>query len=458
MAKRLSEEESPKKPLKAKATTTETPTSESAEPVKKKKPKVRVVEDGPPAIARISSAFLTESLGVMRKEYGDANICAAGEAGKIVIGLPLPGLAFEYLIQNTVWPLGRFTQIVGKHGSCKSALSFEIVRWFKESYGLGYLLENETKYSPDYALSILGYPQSAEEEVLAHIPCHSVDDWQSKLQRTMNWCKDKMKQKEIGRKFPVLFVLDSLMGKLAEESQNKIQKSGSADRSHPLEAMMINSFLKKIPQDLEEWPMCFICTNHLKPQKTETGAIERKIAGGAAPGFQETFEIEMGKDQNPDIRLVDEEGFEIGGLKVVLACKKNSLGETNRKIKAEIKWVHREDPETGEFKQFTKWDWPAATTHLLASFDAGHRAEKIKEIVHIGGSGNKWYSKTLGIPSAEPVSAHDLGVLIEADPQIKQALRRLFGIKERKVFQPGVDYLKQLADCRAEVDRKVAKL
>lgn len=425
--------------------------AKAAKPVQKK-PRVQAPTD----VSAIRSAMLQQSILVARKEFSDVNICAAGDANKIVVGLPLPCLAMEFLIQNNVWPLGRFTQIVGRHGTCKSALCFEMVKWFKEAQGMSYLFENETKYSSDMALSLIGYPKTPEDEVFVHIPCHSVDDWQSKLQTMIKWCKDQMSKKEVGRKFPVLFLVDSLMGKLAKESQDKIEKVGYADRSHPLEAMMINSFLKKIPQDIEEWPMCLVATNHLKPSKNEQGLPERKIAGGYAPGFQETFELEMSRDASAKINNIDEENFEMGGLKLILTCKKNSLGETDRKIKASIKWVHREDEETGEFRQYTEWDWPSATVHLLDSYDAVRR-ERINEVVHIGGNGNRWHSKTYGVPASDPISAHDLGLLIEADEPTKDKLRKLFGIKTRKVYQPGIDYLAQLAALVQAAERQMTK-
>jgi hypothetical protein len=426
-----------------------------AAPAKPKK-RVQTPTDALAAIGHVRSAMLQQSIAMARKEFNDKNICAAGDANKIVVGLPLPCLAFEFLIQNEVWPLGRFTQIVGKHGTCKSALTFEMARWFKMAQGMIYLFENETKYSPDYALSIIGYPDKPEDEVLVHIACQSVDDWQEKLQSMTAFCQKQMLQKEIGKKLPVMFIVDSLMGKLAVESQNKIEKEGHAGRSHPLEAMMINSFLKKYPQDIEEWPMCLVATNHLKPTKNDQGMEERKIAGGAAPGFQETFELEMGRDASAKINLIDEENFEMGGLKLVIKCKKNSLGETDRKIKAQIKWVQREDEETGEFRQYTEWDWPTATVALLDSYDAGRR-ERINEICHIGGSGNKYYSKTFGIPSSDPITPHELGKLIENDPVVKNKLRKLFGIKPRKVFQPGVSYDAQLAELVKAAERQMVK-
>jgi hypothetical protein len=195
----------------------------------------------------------------------------------------------------------------------------------------------------------------------------------------------------------------------------------------------------------------------LKPQKSEHGPqMERKIAGGAAPGFQETFEIEMSRDASAKINQVDEGNFEVGGLKLILACKKNSLGETDRKIKASIKWVHREDEATGDFRQYTEWDWPTATVNLLTSYE-GHRKERIDEVVHIGGSGNKLYSKTYGIPSSDPVDPHTLGELIEADEEAKAKLRKLFGIKTRKVYQPGVDYHHQLAAIIQAAEKQMTK-
>lgn len=424
---------------------------------KEQKPlkKVKRPKPAAPPLNKLRGAVLRESIAVARKEYGDLNICAASEADRIVIGLPLPSLAFEYLIQNTVWPLGRFTQIVGKPGCCKSALTFEMARWFGLNAGVAYLFENETKYSPDWPLSIIGYPASEDDEILVHTPCTSVDDWQSKLQFQIALNKKQMMRKEIGRKFPVLYIVDSLMGKLAMESQGTIEKEGSAGRSFPVEALMINSFLKKIPQDLEEWPMCLVATNHLKPAKDAAGRPERHKAGGHAPNFQETFELEMSRDANANICLVDPNGFEINGLKLVISCKKNSLGETDRQIRAEVRWTYEEDETTGEFRQVTKWDWAGSTVKLLSSFDKGHRNDKIKEIVDIQGSGNKWYSKTYGIKSDEAVSATELGELIEADEPVKAELRKLFGIKPRKVFQADIDYVKQLNALRQIAERNM---
>ena len=415
--------------------------------VRRKKPAFEASSEINQDVARASSQFLTETIKTARTEYGDSNIAVASEADRIVIGIPMPSLAMEYLIQNDVWPLGRFAQINGTEGTCKSALTFEMCRWFRNSSGIGYLLENETKYSPDFAQSIIGYPENEGEEVLGHIPCNSLEDWQEKLQRTAGWCRERMSRDDVGRKFPVLLILDSLMGKSSLESQAKIEKDGFADRSHPVEALKLNSFMKKFPQDLEEWPMFFLFVNHLKPAKSQNGPhLEYNKAGGRAPSFQETFEIRMSK--RGKISLVDDNpdgGMDIGGLNLTLRCVKNSLGETDRKIDIDVKWTTRLHKPSGEMRQYTVWDWPAATVALLATFDKGARKEKIASIVDIHKiSAAKYWSNKLGVDSKNPINPHDLGVMLEADEKIKKGLRRLFGIKRRKVFAVGEDYLDQL--------------
>lgn len=418
-------------------------------------PDYETTADRMAALRRKASRLLRHTCEAMRQEYNDPSIAVAGEAGCMVIGIPLPSLAVEYILQNTVFPLGRMTQIVGTEGTCKSALCFEIARWFNDYAGTAYLLENESKYSADYANSIMGWPTDAESDVLGHLRCNSLEDWQSRLQDIVR----RIKEAEEGSLYPVLLILDSIMGKLAAESQDNIERVGYADRQFPVEALKINNFLKKFPQDIEGWPMCFVAVNHLKPQKSDSGPhMERNKAGGRSISFQETFEIEMKRDVNPNIRLVDDANFEIGGLNLTLACKKNSLGETERKIRAAVKWTHRPIGPDGEYLQVTRWDWPEATVKLLTSFEKGHRANKIKEIVNIQGSGQKFWCTELGATKNDPLSAHDLGVLIESDAGRKTELRKLFGIKERRVFEPGRPFAAQVEDERVRVKDRIAKL
>ena len=408
-----------------------------------------------------TSGFLRASTAAARKEYGDANMCVMGEAGRIVVGLPLPGLAMEYLLVNDAFPLSRMTQIVGTEGTCKSALCFEIARWFKQNTGITYLFENETKYSPDFAQSIIGYTDAEDDmECFAHYPCDSLEDWQSKVQYTLGQIREMMVKKTaanpkpMGRVFPVLFVLDSISGKLSRESAQRIEKDGYAGRQHPVEALSITNFLKKIPQDFEEWPISFVAVNHLKPTKSATGAIERNKAGGRGISFQETFELEMKRARVAKVSLVDpsEEGFQIGGNNLRIICRKNGLGETHREIPISILWKHERCPITGQMRQYTKWDWPSATVDVLNSFEAGKRRDMIRDIVDLHkATNNRWWSKRLGVPKDDPIPKTEIGALIDNNEELKDPLRDLFGIKKRKKFEVGQDYKAQLEVLKQDV-------
>jgi hypothetical protein len=383
-----------------------------------------------------------------------------GEAGRIVVGLPLPSLSLEYLLQNDAFPLSRMTQVVGTEGTCKSALCFEMARWFKQSSGVTYLFENETKYSPDFAQSIIGYTDaSGDYECLAHYPCDSMEDWQSKIQYTVGQIREMMVKKTaanpdpVGRIFPVLLVLDSISGKLSRESSERIEKTGFAGRQHPVEALSITNFLKKFPQDIEEWPISFVAVNHLKPSKGPTGAIERNKAGGRGISFQETFELELKRARVSKVNLVDpdDDGFQIGGNNLRVICRKNSLGETHREIPVSILWKHQRCHVTDQMRQFSKWDWASSTVDFLDAFDAGKRRDMIRDIVDLHkATGGRWWSKSLGVPKDDPIPKSEIGDLIDKNEALKAPLRDLFGIKTRKKFEVGVDYLAQLEVLKQE--------
>ena len=411
-------------------------------------------------LASATSSALQAVMATVRAEYNDPSICCAGEAGRMVIGVPVP-FAFQYLTQNDVYPLGRMVQVVGTEGTCKSALCFEIARWFADSSGTAVLFENETKYSPDFANSIMGYPDVIRRETLGYVPCASVDEWQERIQTVAGEFRTLMVGKDgksgVGRTFPVLLILDSIMGKLSEESQANIEKAGAAGRAFPVEALMINNWLKKFPQDIAEWPMAFMTVNHLKPQKAEGGFhMERHKAGGRSISFQETWELEMKRDKNAKISLVgDDNSFELSGLNLRIHCKKNSLGETDRSIRASILWQHALCPVTNKVRQFTKWDWPSAAVDVLLAYDKGKRKEMINSVVDINAvTGKKFWSRRLGISKENAVPQHDFGVALESDKDVIAELQPMLGIKVRKKFQPGVDYLDQLEELEAAIARE----
>lgn len=409
-------------------------------------------------MGRATGMFLEQTMAAMRAEYNDPNIAVVGEAGRIVIGIPLPSIAIEYLLQNTVFPLSRIIQLVGTEGTFKSALTFEVARWFRQrAHGVSVLWENESKFSPDFASSIIGWD---DPQALGHVECNSLENWQSKMQFWLQQARTMMdgtkENPGSGRTWPALGILDSLMGKLSEDTIKEIEKTGHAERRYALEAMKITDFLKKIPSDIVSYPISLITVNHLKKSKDERGLPIRNKSGGKQISFQETYELEMSKAFNSKFKIAANEKRgtpTITGRRLNIACYKNSLGETDRDIDVDIMWWSEPDPETGRMRQISVWDWFGANVKLLLGMEGGEK-KRIDDIVDLHrvappGQQVKVWSDALGIKQKEPVEFHVAGEKIQKNKEIRNALRREFGIKPRKRFQTGVDYRVQLDQVRA---------
>ena len=404
------------------------------------------------------SQYVRESIEVAAREFGDPDICTADKAGRLVVGVPLPSFALEFLVQNNVWPLGRVMQIDGPEGSVKSGLAIEVGRWFIDKTG-GFveILEHESKYSPDWTNSIVGWDNA---NLVAVQPCDAVDDWQKRMQ----WRHKDVKQKMMGSKtekgpgpvFGLLTIVDSLMGKLMLETQTRIERQGFAGRNWAVEALSITNFLKKVPQDIRRWPFSVLTVNHLKMHKDpNTGATIRNKAGGKHLDFQETYELEMIKSG----RFTRKDGE---GIKLFIKCQKNSLGVTGRKIPVEVMWWE-EEIETPDgvaaWRQHTVWDWHKATVDVLLGLDGPAQVRR-REIVDLrvvsrGDKGKGVYSKVLGIPKSDPQPYFTAGKAIMDDVDVLTQLRRAFGVKMRRQFTPGVNYRKQIAEEKRKIAEKL---
>jgi hypothetical protein len=82
-------------------------------------------------------------------------VYVGSESQSLVIGIPCPALAFEYLTAQDCFLLGIVLQLVAAHGIGKSALLAEFIRWFDLAGGGGIVAENETKFNPFWYQSVL---------------------------------------------------------------------------------------------------------------------------------------------------------------------------------------------------------------------------------------------------------------------------------------------------------------
>jgi hypothetical protein len=430
----------------------------------KSKPKQDTAHD---AQFMASSLLLSSVLESAREEYNDSLIAAAGDLDVLTIGIKMP-FVMQYILQNNVMPLGRIFELVGEEKSNKSTLAFEIGRWFNRELGNVYIFENETKFSEDMAMGVMGHTDEMGRPQYVHLPSGTQEDWQSKITTTLKAVKHGMlngasvtvgnktkKYKPTGRTIPVLFILDSLAGAVAEENVIKINKKGFSGRNHPAEALSNTTYFKKFRADLVKWPVSLLIVNHLRKQKAENGQhIERKTPGGKHVAFQQSFQLELTKIK--PLSYVDTRknavALSVTGNRIKIQCRRSGMGEDLRSANVDMLiWYEKKN---GVVRQYTKWQWSAALVDLLLEQD-GSAKERIREVVDIRQIKNKFWSNKLKISKDKPLTKAEIGEKIENNASIVAKLSDLFAIKQRIVMSKGDDYKKLLRDSRKEAKKKL---
>ncbi len=414
--------------------------------------------------------FFARQAEEARKKFGHEGVYLGSQAETMVIGIPCPALAFEFVIAQDCFPLGLVMQIVAKHGVGKSGLLAEFGRWIDMAGGGMVLCENETKFNPLWYTSILG--PEAYNRMLLH-RCNSVEEWQRRLTSSLRSVKrDMIGTKEApgpGRSFPVLFGVDSIMGKMSEENQEKIVgkvaskgKKGvvgvgfAQARSFPIEAGSISKYMRTVPQLMDRWPFALVLINHLRIKKDENGNDERNKTGGEQVNFQESFELEI-KKIGGHAKRIQSVNFE--GSLVQISCEKNSFGPTGRRAQTRMLWWHEKD-ENGLQVQKTVWDWDWATVHLLHSMRNGagsnvYLKNRLKDTgFHIdcpksSDVENTAWCKSLGMTERDAQDWSTVGALIREDVKLMNTLRDALCISRRPLLKG--DYLTQLEGLAEEM-------
>lgn len=393
----------------------------------------------------------------LRQKNGFTGVYSGKESKDLVVGIPLPSIAFEFLLANDVLPLSIIIQLVAKWGTGKSGLVAEMFRWFDDSGGLGFHMENETKFSPEWFESIMGTPCF---DRLTPQRCTSIDDWQGRLTASIDAIKAAMtgtsENPGPGRTFPVMFSVDSIMGKLSAESQAKILSEGFASRGFPVEALAISRYLSSVPSWLDGWPFLLVLVNHLKEKQDDNGNKVRATAGGVATNFLETFELEMRKTKSK-IQAAEFDGFQVD-----ITCMKNSLGVTGRTIATRVLWWEEPDPNNpDEWKQKTVWDWDWSTVHLLHSIlEVKGANPKLKKNLQESGFHlacpsvsdieNRAWSKTLGMKSEkDALPWNEVGAMIRQNQDVMNTLRHALRIKRRALLAG--DYLSRQTELAGDM-------
>jgi hypothetical protein len=377
----------------------------------------------------------------MARDLGSDRIRSQDEIVRRLVGLPMPGLAMRYLLQQDVFPLGRIATINGIHESCKSSLMFEIMRWHMIYGGLSMLIENESKDSPDIREGVWDHDDDLLNRKFRVVQTISVEEWQSALTRAIEaataFCT---KAGGPGRAIPCVYGIDSLSGKASEEDFAKVAKEGHAQRGFSTVALHTTKYLQTLPSWLIDWPFSIIGIQHLKKaQDPRTGAVIRNKPGGKAISFMETFEFEMVRIR--DVKKIDE-----GGVQLSIETRKNSLGPSRIKIQVVFRWWWETIPETGARVQKFAFDWDDASMGLLVAQAKDKKTvwNRIREIVDLHPllSKRRVWSRTLGIPEDSPASFAEAYRILESEhPELLPELYGLLGIRRRRPFVYGQDYL-----------------
>lgn len=356
------------------------------------------------------------------------------EADQVLVGLPLPSLAFCYLVSTTIWALSRFTILMGKPGSCKSSLAYEVMRWFFYYNGFAQYVETENKDAEDLRRSIIGY----HFPNVKAIPADSMEEWQRAARGCLRTYVDLCEGKDAQwRQHPLCVAVDTLMGVTTEKSLEKIEDEGCASAGFAQESQLLTRWLRGLKQVLRGQTACFIGINHLKVGMDGMGNQFPVIPGGDQQKYESSLTLEMRRGKNPDLMIREN----IYRKHLTIIAAKNCFGGEGRSINVDMYW--KTEPEHGN-RQVTWFDWYGASVDMLTSLEMGIR-KQVLDIVDIQKVQNRglFWSDTLGIPQDDPQPGWTVGSVLEGRLDLLPAIYALLHIKPQPFFMPGILYAKE---------------
>jgi hypothetical protein len=385
-------------------------------------------------------------LAARQRFNADSVFGSSEDFAQVVVGIPLPCLALEYLTGNDVWPLSSLVQLSGKWGTCKSSLAYEVFRWFYEFGGRSVHLDTESKFNPMLCANIMRYGD--DDRAVIYNRCESLEDWQKRLEFYVSQFKSAMlgtaAEPGPGKVIPVVFGVDSLKAASSEERQEKILKRGHGDRGFPIEALKNSDFLSGWKGQLDYWPFCLVLVNHLKEKTDDLGRTTEYTPGGELVSFLETYEIRTSVWSK---RIANSQ-FE--GVGVRLTCAKNSLAPTNRRIKTRFIWWTVLDDKDSEPKQYHVWDWNWSTVTMLHEIMTTHKGPEKDRLKLLGWSMDVKSPSAdieclasvplLGMKKGDFLPFQEVGEMIHQNQEVMTLLRKGLGIEVRRTMSLGDDY------------------
>lgn len=410
------------------------------------------------------------------------NTLLVAESMNVVTGIKIP-FALEYFFNCNILPLGVVIELSGESGSNKTTFAYEIGRMIRSLDGWTEMFLTEGKISPDLIGSIMGY---AEEYISQgkHSPflCHestNMESWQSaslqRINQAMALFNKGSKSFDVikGARCPIHYVVDSIMGQNLLETDTNVAEDGATGRRFATEAASLTTYLKTMQSLVSQGPFLLTLINHAKPSTTQVrrGPYDKQeysSPGGKQVRFQSTYRIMLFKTKKM-LEIEDETTRSLfrKGYTIRMELTKSSLGEDQTNLNVQYVWRYLPCPITGKVRQRGEFRWNAAIVGLLMKeiekIDAvGAKKlalEKLDSIVHFRFlSGDKYTSKTFDVGSANPISANDLGALIQNDPAIVEGLRDFFGIKRYNVWDQRESFFKLRTDLQSKVHASLSSI
>ena len=394
-------------------------------------------------------AGLKSIMSTLATKIGQESVFVGDDDYKrLFYGVPVPSIAFEYAIANDVIPLGKPVMIAGAWESGKSALLFEILRWFCLSNGMAQLIDTEHKVDEGLMQALLDYRK--HKEVFAMVRSESLEHTQTIMVETIKMMKKILigtkENPGPGKVIPFAMGLDSFAGAPAQESSDKIMSKGFAERSFSALALSYSQFLPVFVSELANWPFALFIVNHLT-QDMSSGTSNQpsyKTKGGSAVNFRESFELHM-------FRRKRIQTSRFSGIEVEIRVAKNSFGPTGRKITTRmLSWVV-DDPETGIPETKFVWDWHYALVKMLSTIE-GEAKQRLKDrgvnlFVDPASSVNtpRVRMPALGMAPNEYLPYTEFGAAFLQMPRVGDLVRDALNIRRRpQLIGPGQAVTQQL--------------
>jgi hypothetical protein len=404
-----------------------------------------------------SDAAWTAQVAVHQRDNDRKDLIVAGEARKLVVGIPLPSLALMHLFQSNVLPVGRIYQITGEEGSSKSSFLAEMMRWVLIYSGYAMVFEVEGKDIAELREAIWEYNSTWLNVRSLIDPCDSLNHWMRNLGKEIGevtrYNEGYGGSPGIGWRNPYIFGVDAFTSAGADETIVKIGKEGAPGRSHPIEANLIAQYSRTWTDKLRGTSIIVAGTNHLKPKRDDQGNEISHSPGGKALKFMESVEIQMR-------RLGKYKEAAKSGVWLWIETMKSSIGERLKSVRVAMVWDWRYHDDVADWRQHAYFDWHTATLDTLLQYEADKDSKKtwnaINDIVDINAvAQGRYWSYRLGIPKEKPVRRHEFGRALDYDRGVCRELFPILGITRRPVFRPGERLVDTIVMASAKTDAEL---